>query len=77
MKNVTIYDTATFEVVSHGNGTAYSFTHKIKDETKFFQGDDAITFREEIEIRETVYPDMSLEVILGTVWFEYETGKET
>jgi hypothetical protein len=69
---VVIYDTASFEVLSYGNGAAYKFTDKVTEKKCYFDGDDASSFREEIERWENAREDLSSEQILANIWSYYE-----
>lgn len=73
MRQAVIHDRPDFTVTSHGNGTAYTFTHKPSGRSVFFQGDDAITFRGEIEAYENANPDMEYDAIFSQLWSDYET----
>lgn len=54
---VTIADTPSWEVISHGRGAAYEVTGKgaRKGVSLFFQGTDADVFRAEYEAAENAY----------------------
>lgn len=71
MRPVDIYNTETFYVTSWGNGAAYAFGNKVECRSVFFQGDDAATFRAEIEAWENHNPDMEYETILANLWRDY------
>lgn len=54
---VTIYHSARFDVVSYGNGLSYAVHDNISHKSGFVQGDDAITFRAELEAWEEAFPE--------------------
>lgn len=66
MRQVVIHDRPDFTVTSHGNGTAYTFTHKPSGRSVFFQGDDAGQFRDDIESHDGDYDD-----IFAHIWGDY------
>jgi hypothetical protein len=76
MRAIRIYDTARFYVVSHGNGLAYIFNHKPDDLEVFFQGDDATTFREQLEAYESIFPNEASDSILARLWGTYSCVAE-
>lgn len=49
MRIATIEDSLNWRVESHGNGLAYSFTHKPTGAAGFLQGEDAAQWRDEWE----------------------------
>jgi hypothetical protein len=49
MKRIAIYSTADFAVWSIGNGLAYEFVNKPANRRVFVQGDDAETFRTDLD----------------------------
>lgn len=63
MSEVVIINMNGWEVVSYGNGLSYSVTGPNGIDI-FFQGDDAIQFRDDLERWETNYPDMYYSDIL-------------
>lgn len=61
-----------FLLTSHGNGLAYGLTHRESGEELFFQGDDADTFREELEAWEAAADGtLSTEHVLGALFANY------
>jgi hypothetical protein len=71
MRQVTIYDTPHYRVVSVGNGLAYLFQNKSASTEIFFQDSDATTFGQEIDAWENQHPDKLTDEILGEIWSNY------
>lgn len=70
MRQVVIHDRPEYSVTSHGNGTAYTFTHKPSGRSVFFQGDDAARFREEFNAGD------DFDATFARLWGDYEAIAE-
>lgn len=59
-----------FEVISYGNGAAYSFglAEDEEDARLFVQGDDATAFREEWTSVENAYPHLATDTIIRDIY---------
>ena len=64
MKKIAIYSTHDYAVWSYGNGLAYEFINKRANRSVFVQGDDAETFRADLD-----HPYRTL----TDVWCDYES----
>jgi hypothetical protein len=73
MRQVTIYKSAPFELVSLGNGTAYELTRHDDGASIFWQGDDATELRQNIEAYEMLCPDYPIVRLLADIWNNYST----
>ena len=71
MDTVRIYDTPDFTLDSSGNGFSYTLTRKRDNGSVFVHGDDASTFRENIELFETRNPDELSNRMLQDLWDSY------
>lgn len=78
MIQAILINTDKWNLTSYGNGLAYCLTDKTNisgDEDScslFVQGDDAITFRDELESLETTYPERPFNDLLGMIWSWYK-----
>jgi hypothetical protein len=71
MTATDIYNTPRYTVRSYGNGESYLFTNKATGQAVHAQGDDAITFREELNAYETANPNTPFDDILDGLWDIY------
>lgn len=70
---VTIITGQRFNLVSHGNGLAYHLTSRAHpgDDGVFVQGEDAGTFREELDLLQAAHPYWLLDDILARLFEEW------
>ncbi len=67
-----IYDTQDFELVSYGNGTAYTLQRKSDEKTIHWQGDDALQFKTDMDIWEYWHPNGPFNDYFKQVWETYK-----
>lgn len=72
MRSVIIHDLPEWRVTSYGNGLAYEIEHKPDGRTLFFQGDDAVQFRDEFDGLTSKMPALDFSDALRVIWSEYQ-----
>lgn len=73
MDTVTLFRSPSFEVLSHGNGWAYTIRNKQTGESKFFQDDAAQDLQNTVNAYENHKPEMPYDEIYQVIWDEYDT----
>lgn len=71
MLQAIILSTPRFILYSFGNGLAYDLTRRDGLGNVFVQGDDASTFRDELDAMESAAPDRATDEILGELFATY------
>lgn len=71
MKNVTIYKTDQFKLISHGNGWAYTFIDLDHMRSIWVQDESATTFRDVLLDAQVANPHASINAVLTYLWREY------
>lgn len=71
MRQTTIAQSASFTLLSYGNGWAYLLANRALKRSVFLQDDDATLFRSELDAHAEANPQASQEEILGWLWEEY------
>lgn len=71
MKRTTIFTSVEFEVISYGNGTAYSINAFKRNTALHYGGDDAIEFRDKLDNFEEYFPDKPIDEFLNAIVDEY------
>ena len=69
MQQAVIRTSPSYELTSHGNGLAYSLRRRADGREVSWQGDDAYTFREEVEAWDSYA--LSTEHVLGALFCKY------
>lgn len=72
MRSTVIHDLPEFRVTSWGNGLAYDLAHKPSGRSVFFQGEDAGTFRDELDALTSGTPCLDYGDALRAIWHDYE-----
>ena len=67
MKRAVIFHSDKFDLVSYGNGLSYALHDNVNKKSLFVQGDDAIDFRNIVELYETKNPEMAYDDIYTEV----------
>jgi hypothetical protein len=70
MRSTILHTTRRFEVRSYGNGLAYSLRRRPDNLSVLFQGDDADTFRNELDVL-TEPGKLDYDNALGVLWEDY------
>lgn len=68
MRGVIIAQCGPLSLTTWGRGTAYTLRNAVEGSSVFIQGDDAITFREELEAEWDARPHVSA---LPEMWNRY------
>lgn len=68
MRGIVIAQCGPLSLTSWGRGTAYTLRHAVEGSSVFVQGDDAATFREELEAEENARPTVNA---LPEMWSRY------
>ncbi len=71
MRSTIIHETRRFICLSYGNGLAYTLEMRRTRESILFQGDDASTFREELDTLTNGRLPISYDDALGVLWNDY------
>ena len=71
---ITIGEGKLFRLDSYGNGAAYTLWDLTTGASVYLQGDDATTFRDELDKVETVMPLGSQDEVLGWLWDQCDYG---
>lgn len=71
MKSVIICISASYDLVSYGNGFAYGLRNKPIHTEIFTQGEDAASFIEEFRDHELAFPEMPNEERMRYFWNQY------
>jgi hypothetical protein len=67
---ITIFSSELFDIVSYGNGYSYAFHNNKEKKSLFMQGEDAETFRNDIEAWENIDENMTYDDIYSIMWDE-------
>lgn len=59
---------------SYGNGAGYTLRNKIAETSVWLQGDDAASFREELDAQEAAHPHHDPDRVLSWLWDECDYG---
>lgn len=71
MRSATIHNLPDWQVISYGNGLAYEIAHKPSAKTLFFQGDDAVIFRDQLDGLTDGPPALDFADALHVIWSDY------
>ncbi|AFU87871.1 hypothetical protein CcrColossus_gp001 [Caulobacter phage CcrColossus] len=71
---IRIMEGTRYALDSYGNGAAYTLRNKIAQTSVWLQGDDAATFREELEAQEAAHPNKNPDYILSWLWDDCDYG---
>jgi len=71
---ITIMQGERFRLESAGNGAVYLLTDTRTGRSTFAQGDDALQFESDLESVERVFPDKSVDHVLGWLWDQCDYG---
>jgi len=61
MRQVVIMQSDRYELTSYGNGLAYRLRNKERGRSLFVQGDEATSFRDELNAIENANPDWPID----------------
>lgn len=71
MRSNQLFDFPKWLVTSYGNGLAYTLENKAEGRSVLFQGDDADTFRQELDTLTNGRLPLSYDDALGVLWNDY------
>lgn len=76
MRSAIIHELPGWRVTSYGNGLAYAVDNLTAGQGLYFQGDDADTFRDELEALTEGSPNLDYADALACIWFDYSDNAQ-